>query len=134
MTEKNTKLEKAAPSTVEKAERTRSGRVYVPSTDIYETPEKIILLADMPGASSDSINVTLEQDVLTIQAQVSPKLPEGYDLVYNEYGIGDYYRSFTLNETVDRDKISAHLKNGVLELVLPKIEPAKPKQITVQIG
>jgi len=107
---------------------------FVPSTDIYETPAKIVLLADMPGASSDSINVTLEQDVLTIQAQVSPKLPEGYDLIYNEYGIGDYYRSFTLNETVDRDKISAHLKNGVLELVLPKIEPAKPKQITVQIG
>jgi len=134
MSEKKNKLEKTASTTVEKAERTRSGRVYVPSTDIFETPEKIVVMADMPGASSNSINVTLEQDVLTIQAQVSPILPEGYELVYNEYGVGDYYRSFTLNETVDREKISAHLKNGVLELVLPKVEPAKPKQIAVQVS
>ena len=134
MAEQKTKLQKKTSTDVEKAERTRSGRVYIPSTDIYETADKMILIADMPGASSDSIHVTLEQDLLTIEAQVQPHFPEGYELMYNEYGVGDYHRSFTLNETVDRDKISAHYKNGVLELVLPKVEPAKPKKISVQVG
>jgi HSP20 family protein len=134
MAEQKNKVQKTESTNVEKAERTRSGRVYIPSTDIYETADKMILIADMPGASSDSIHVTLEHDLLTIEAQVEFKMPEGYELVYNEYGIGDYYRSFTLNELVDRDKISAHYKNGVLELVLPKIEPAKPRQISIQVG
>jgi len=57
---------------------------------------------------------------------------EGYELEYQEYEVGDYQRSFTLTEKINRDKIEATFKNGVLELHLPKAEPAKPKKISIK--
>lgn len=124
-------VQKAPTESIEKVERTRSGRTYTPATDILERADEIILIADMPGVSEDSIDITLENNQLTIQGYVRMEQPEGQSLYYAEYESGDYYRAFSVNETIDRDKIEANLKNGVLRLRLPKLEAAKAKKIKI---
>ena len=115
------------------AERTRSRLAFVPRADIYETNEAIVLLTDMPGADENSLDIMLENDVLTINGYVDTAYPEGYGLSYGEYRVGDYQRSFTLSNKIDRDKIEATVKDGVLRLYLPKAEPATRK-IAVAAG
>ena len=112
------------------AERTRSRLAFVPRADIYETNEAIVLLTDMPGADENSLDIMLENDVLTINGYVDTAYPEGYGLSYGEYRVGDYQRSFTLSNKIDSDKIEATVKDGVLRLYLPKAEPSTRK-ITV---
>lgn len=129
-----TSLQKREAETMNSVERTRSGKVFVPAVDIFETDEAVVVVADMPGTTEKSIDITLEQHVLTIQAKVEPHIPDGFDLQYREYETGDYQRSFNLTDSIDRDKIDAAYANGVLTLQLPKIEPAKPKKIQVKIG
>lgn len=109
------------------AERTRSRRAFVPRVDIYETNETIRLIADMPGVQPDALDITLEQGVLTLNAYVEPKQPEGHALAYAEYRTGDYVRSFTLSDQIDQDTIEATLKDGVLHLELPKVKPTSRK-------
>lgn len=114
------------------AEQTRSDRLYTPTTDIYETQEHIVVLADMPGVRQDAVDITLEQNILTIYGHVDqPEFP-GYSLNYAEYGTGSYRRVFALSNEVDREGIQASVKNGVLKLMLPKSKRAMPRKITVQ--
>lgn len=114
-------------------ERTRTGRIYMPNVDISEDKDNLTLYADLPGAGDEDVSVTLENDVLTIEAKVSPPVKAGdHRLTYAEYGVGDYFRSFTITEPIDRDRIEARMKDGVLRIVLPKKEEAKPKQIKIQ--
>jgi HSP20 family molecular chaperone IbpA len=115
-------------------ERTRSRKAFVPRVDIYETSEAIVLVADMPGVDENSIDITLDKDVLTVNGYVEPWQPEGYDLAYGEYNVGDYQRAFTLSDQIDRAGIEATVKDGVLYLHLPKAEPAKARKITVKAG
>lgn len=115
-------------------ERTRNRRALVPRADIYETPESIVLMAEMPGVAEDSVNIILENDLLTIEGNGADEARAGFALAYAEYEIGDYRRAFTLSTQVDRDKIVATVKDGVLTLVLPKAEPAKARKITVRAG
>ena len=115
------------------AERTRSRLAFVPRTDIYETHEAIVLVTDMPGVDESTLDITLENDVLTLNGCVEMAYPEGYGLAYGEYRVGDYERSFTLSSKVDRDKIEATVKDGVLRLYLPKAEPSMRK-IAVSAG
>lgn len=114
------------------AEQTRSRRAFVPKTDIYETNESLLLLVDMPGVNQDSVDITLEQNTLTIFGSVEPLDFEGYSLAYAEYGIGDYRRVFTISNEIDRDAIEASVKNGVLKLMLPKNKRSMPRKISVQ--
>lgn len=127
-----TDLQKREAEQVETVERTRSGKVFYPPVDIIETDEEILLLADMPGADKNSIDITLEKDVLSINANVYPPNMEGFELDYSEYEVGDYQRSFTLSDVVDQERIEASYKNGVLRVRLPKAEPVKPKKITIE--
>ncbi len=114
------------------AEQTRSTKFYTPITDIHESKEKLVLLADMPGVKQDGVDITLEQNILTIYGHVEqPKLP-GYKLTYAEYGVGSYKRVFALSNEIDREGIQASVKNGVLKLVLPKNKRAMPRKIAVQ--
>jgi HSP20 family molecular chaperone IbpA len=114
------------------AEQTKPRKTFVPRTDIFESKEHLLVLADMPGIKQDSIDITLEQNVLTISGTVeTPNFP-GYKLTYSEYDFGDYQRSFALSNEIDRDGIQASVKNGVLKLVLPKSKNALPKKIQVQ--
>lgn len=123
------KKEAAAP---EKGEYTRSRRVYTPAVDIIERKEDIVLVADMPGVDEKTVDITLEKNELTLYGRVEPVLPEKYTLYMSEYGIGDYQRVFTLSEEVDREKIQASVKNGVLKVILPRAEALKTRKITVK--
>ena len=109
------------------AERTRAGLVFVPQTDIYETDDAIYVVCDVPGVAEDSIDITLENNVLTINGYVHAHRPDGYQLSYAEYRVGDYQRRFTLSDEIDKDGIEASLKDGVLRLRLPKAKPASRK-------
>ena len=124
--------EKQEVETVDGAERTRARRAYVPRVDIYETDDAIILLTDMPGVDENSVDITLEKNVLTINGYVDVDDPDNYSLSYAEYESGDYERSFNLSNEIDRENIEATVKNGVLRLLLPKAAPAKTRKITVK--
>jgi HSP20 family molecular chaperone IbpA len=113
-------------------EQTRPGRYYVPDVNIYEFDDSLRLLADMPGVKEKDVNVTLKDGVLTIMGQVATDMYAGLRPVYTEYNVGNYYREFSLNEKIDESKIKATLRNGVLELELPKTEKATPRQIEVR--
>ncbi|WP_375565822.1 Hsp20/alpha crystallin family protein [Oceaniradius stylonematis] len=106
--------------------------LYRPATDIFETDDHVVLVADMPGVGPDDIDVTLERRVLTIRGQAHPPAPEGYRQAYGEYSTGDYERVFTLSDDIDQDDIRASTTNGVLRLELPKAASAKPKRIEVK--
>jgi|AGTN01.2.fsa_nt_gi Molecular chaperone (small heat shock protein) len=107
-------------------------KVYVPRTDIYENGESIIVVADVPGASAETVDLTLEKNILTIHARIENQCQEGYKPIYSEYSLGDYRRMFSLSNEVDRDGIEASVKNGVLKLVLPKSKKAQPKKIAIK--
>ncbi len=115
------------------AERTRARAAFMPRVDIYETNGTINVVADMPGVDENSVDITLEDNILTINGYVEPEQPENYRLAYAEYRVGDYQRRFALSDQVDQDKIEATLKDGVLRLRLPKTKPATRK-ITVKTG
>ncbi len=132
--EKSLDVQKQEILTGEETERTRECACYVPRTDIFETDQEIVLFADMPGVSSMNLDVTLEKNVLTINGNNEVQIPQGYTLDYQEYEPGDYQRRFTLSEEIDREKIEATMKNGVLRLTLPKAGPAKTRKINVKAG
>jgi HSP20 family protein len=116
----------------EGVERTRAARVYSPKVDIFSKDDGIVILAEMPGVDENDLDVTLEKNVLTIQGYVSPDEPEDYEMTYAEYGVGDYQRSFTLPDDIDRDNIDASISNGILRLFLQKAPEARARQITVK--
>jgi len=118
----------------EDTERTRERQCFVPKTDIYETEDMIVMLADLPGVSQDSVDITLDKNVLTIDAYNSSSENKDYSVTYSEYVPGDYHRKFRLTREIDRDKIEAVVSDGVLELRLPKAEEAKVKKIPIKTG
>jgi len=105
--------------------------VYLPRVDVYETKDAIVLLADMPGVDDKSVDITLEKDVLTIRGSVAANGLKDHGIYYAEYGVGDYERAFSISDEVDREHISAKVKDGLLNVLLPKIENAKVKKIAV---
>lgn len=114
-------------------ERTRNGTTYAPRIDIVETDNEILLYGDLPGVTKDGLDVRFDNSELVIYGKVEPRHTER-EFVYGEYGIGDFYRSFTIGEAVDAEKISAELHNGVLTLHLPKAESMRPRKIAVKGG
>lgn len=116
-----------------KGERVRPGRVFLPAVDIFETPQALVLVADMPGVTGDALTLDLKDNLLTVCGQVSPP-PENETLLSQEYALGDYYREFQVGELIDKQNIEASVKNGVLTLTLPKAEKAKPRRIEVKSG
>lgn len=114
-------------------ESTRDVPVYIPNVDIYETNDALIVLADMPGVSPENVDIDLRDDTLTIRGTVDiPGVNENPVLV--EYEVGDYYRQFTLGRAIDQSRIEASMVDGVLKLVLPKVDVAKPRKIVVKAG
>jgi HSP20 family protein len=113
-------------------EQTRPGPVYTPATDIFENENAITVLADMPGVKAEDLKIDLRENVLTLSGRATP--PEGAKEsdVIREYQSGTFLRQFTLAESIDQAKIDAKLVGGVLRLELPKVERAKPRQITVR--
>jgi HSP20 family molecular chaperone IbpA len=105
---------------------------FVPLTDIIETKDAVTMLLDMPGATPESVNVSLEDRELRVSARSMPWKPQGYTLLLAEYQSGNYERAFTLTEDIDRDRVDAKLKDGVLRLTLPKAAPSPAKKIEVK--
>lgn len=124
------KAEKAAAPAV--AEQTRPGPVYSPAVDIFENDNSITVLADMPGVKAQDLQIDLRESVLTLTGRVTPPESPGESDVVREYRSGAFVRQFTLSETINQSGIDAKLADGVLRLELPKVEKAKPRQITVR--
>ena len=124
--------EQRTPATTGTGERAANRPLFVPPADIFETKDNIVVLAEMPGVSQDGVDITLERRVLTIRGRSAGNEHSGYQRVYNEYVDGDYERVFTLSDNIDRDRIEATLKDGVLHLVLPKAETAKARKIELK--
>jgi len=123
----NTEKAELAPT-----EHTRNVQHYRPNVDIIERASELTVLADMPGASGDSIDVDFENGMLTIHGRVNPREREGATSLLCEYGVGDFYRTFQVSEKIDAGKITAEFHDGVLTLHLPKVEGAKPRKIAVR--
>lgn len=116
------------------AEQTKPGLVFTPNVDIYETETAIHLVADMPGVESSDLNIDLRDDMLTLTGEIAPEKGAGENPIYSEYQTGRYYRQFSLSEVIDQSRIDAKMNDGVLRLVLPKVEKATPRKITVHAG
>lgn len=125
-------LEKPTTSVPAASERTRSGRTYLPAVDIFETKDELVLLADLPGVKLENLDIHFERNELRLVGKVEPCACEGKELLLCEYGKGDFVRSFQIGETVDANRISAELKDGVLTLHLPKVEAIKPRKISIK--
>lgn len=123
------KEEVSSPQT---GEPIRNRRVFVPLSDIYETKDRLFILADMPGVDEQSIDITLEKNVLTINGFTAQHAENELRLVHCECPEGNYRRVFMLSEEVDRDGIEATVKNGVLKLILPKSAKSMTRKITVK--
>ena len=113
-------------------ESTRPGTYFQPAVDIFETRDELVVVADMPGVAPDGVEVHVEGDELAIEGHVRPQEYEGLRPLHVEYGVGSFYRRFTLGETIDREGIKAQMKNGVLILRLPKAARARARRVTVQ--
>ncbi|MCX5890763.1 MAG: Hsp20/alpha crystallin family protein [Deltaproteobacteria bacterium] len=123
------KAKEEAPA---KAERVRPGRVFLPAVDIFETTEVLVLVADMPGVAAAKVTVDLKDNHLVISGEVAPAVGAGETRLEQEYFTGDYLREFHVGSMIDQGKIEAVMRDGVLRLVLPKMEKAKPRKIEVK--
>lgn len=114
-----------------KQETTVSWRTYLPVTDIFETDQALTVVLEMPGVGKDAVDVSVENDVLAIDGRIDYSKYEGLQPVYTEYNVGHYARSFQLSSKIEQGNIHAELKDGVMTLVLPKVEKAKPRKIKI---
>lgn len=117
-----------------KVEPTRPGKVFLPAVDIYETEDAIVVLADMPGVPPEKVNIDLKDSQLTISGEIAEPFGPNEQIIVQEYETGNFLREFTLGQLVDQNRIEATMKDGVLRLVLPKVEKAKPKKIAVKVA
>jgi HSP20 family molecular chaperone IbpA len=115
-------------------EHTRPGRSYRPHVDIVETDSELWLRADVPGVDEKSLQVGLEDGLLSISGTVSLTPYEKLGPVYTEYEVGNFEQSFRVSSRIDGARIEARLTDGVLELHLPKVAEAQPRQIAIQAG
>jgi HSP20 family protein len=124
------------PDTQERAtqpEDTRTRERYVtPAVDIYEMPEGLVVIADVPGVTPDHIDVRVDNHILTIWGRAAHGLPA--EATYREYELVNYFRQFDLSAKVDESQIAADLKHGVLTLTLSKVADAQPRKIAVAVS
>jgi HSP20 family protein len=115
------------------AEQTKAGLTFTPAVDIFETDQEITVLADIPGVKPKDLTIDLRDNVLTLSGESAVTESDEGMYVLREYETGTYFRQFSISEVIDQAKIDAEIKDGVLRLVLPKVEPAKPRKITVKV-
>jgi len=110
----------------------RPGPVFRPDVDIAENGDHVYVTADLPGVADRDVQVRLEDGVLSIDATPSAEAPESWTPLHQEYRTGGYHREFRISDKIDADKISATMRDGVLELSLPKAERHRPRTIEVR--
>jgi HSP20 family protein len=114
-----------------RAEQAPSGRWFRPPVDIVEKADELLLVADLPGANQDSIDIDFDDGVLSIKGTVAPRYEEQVKFLLHEFGVGNFHRSFRVSEQIDAEGIRAEYDNGVLTIHLAKAEAAKPRKIEV---
>jgi HSP20 family molecular chaperone IbpA len=112
-------------------ETTVPARFYQPNTDIFEDEGSLTLVMEMPGVRKENVDITIEKNVLDVEGKIDFTQYQDLEPVYTEYNVGHYKRSFSLSSKIDQGKISAEMDNGLLTLVLPKAEEAKPRTIKI---
>ena len=118
---------------IQSREETRASERYIkPAINIIESEAALTLVADIPGAVKDSVDINVDKGILTINAPVSRTMPG--QLIYAEFEFAHYYRQFSIPETLDHEKAQAEFNNGVLTLKIPVSESAKPRKIEVKAG
>lgn len=115
-------------------EGTRPGPVFRPDIDILEGKDRFVIYADLPGADDGSIDVRLERGTLTLDARLATLPDAGWSPLHTEYRMGSYHREFRISDDIDTESVTAKMRNGVLELVLPKSVARQPRTIPVQAG
>ena len=116
---------------VSKDEKTIPVRYFVPTTDIFETEEALTVVMEVPGVNKGAVDISVENDVLKVEAKIDSAKYEGMEPLYTEYNVGHFARSFTLSNKIDRQHISAQLDDGVLTLTLKKTKEAVPRRIAI---
>ena len=106
----------------------------VPAVDVFENDASITLLADLPGVPREQLHVRVDGDTLLLEANAATSGPEQMELLYAEAQCPAFRRQFTLSRELDAGRIDAQLRDGVLRLVIPKSEEARPRRIQVQVG
>ena len=104
----------------------------VPLVDVIENNDAFVFQADLPGVAAADIDVSYENGMLTLSAHANPRQPQGQRYVWREYGVGHYYRQFTISTPVDPDGIKAEYRNGVLEVSVPKAAAARTRKIPIK--
>ncbi len=117
-----------------KTEGTTPVRVFVPVTDIFETPEALTVVLEMPGVDRNSVEASVEKDVVTIEGRIDFAKYEGMQPVYTEYNVGHYARSFEISDKLDQSKISAEMKEGVVTLVLLGQAAQNPGELALRLS
>lgn len=131
MTTNETREIEAREKEVLMTEDPRAGLVFRPDVDILEESDAFVIHADMPGASQETVEVQLEKGLLTLHARVAESSSQTRPR-YAEYRDGSYFREFRLSKDIDVAAVTARMKDGVLELRLPKSAEKKPRRISVQ--
>jgi len=116
---------------VSKDEKTVPARYYVPTTDIFETDDALTMVMELPGVEKHAIDVSVENDVLRIDARIDFAKYEGLEPLYTEYNVGHFARSFALSNKINQREIGAQLDDGVLTLTLKKAKEALPRRIAI---
>lgn len=125
-------IEKPAEREIARTELTWNRPQFRPNVDIVERPDELTVLADMPGTSAEDVNIQFENGTLTLHGKVKDRDPQETGCVLQEYGVGDFHRTFQVSEIIDTARISAEYEDGVLILHLPKTEAVKPRKIAVK--
>ncbi len=107
-------------------------RVVPPVADLYETPDAFVMKLDMPGAMRESIDLSIGGDVLTIRGSIASTDPGSARVLINEINRKRYLREFNLGDGIDRERVEARFEEGVLTVLLPKTEAAKPRTIPIR--
>jgi len=128
-------IAKTDPRSIEVSRPTTARRgawTYRPNVDIFDTPDEVLLVADLPGADAQGIDVSMESGVLTVQADV-PARTAGASArsIAQEYGVGGFHRRFRLDESIESSAISAEYRDGTLTVHLPKSAQARRHRIPV---
>lgn len=106
---------------------------WLPPCDVFEDAETIKIVAELPGIPAQDVKISLENNVLTLRGEKKQVAEESSDRVHRyERSYGVFERTFSLPSTVDADRIDASFADGVLTVVLPKVERARPREIPVR--
>jgi len=113
--------------------KSRDDAAMLPPVDVIEDSSGITLYADMPGVPKERLNLQVEADTLTLEAELELEVPQDMEATHAEVGLARYRRVFTLSKELDASKVSAEFKQGVLTLRIPKAEHAQPRKVQIAV-